>query len=67
MGPSFRLDRSDAWFRVPSHDPNLARDGGLIEQVKETYHADLPILAPVHMMKRQTRLLIDFAESFSRK
>jgi hypothetical protein len=65
MGPSFQLDRSDVWFRIPFSDPDSIRDSGLIEQVQQIYLANLPILAPARMMKRQTRVLIDFAEDFA--
>ncbi|KAK0752888.1 hypothetical protein B0T18DRAFT_395569 [Schizothecium vesticola] len=62
MGPAFQSDRSDLWFKIPFNHPSAIEEGD-VEQVGQIYRANLPILPPVTIMKRQTKMLIGFAES----
>jgi hypothetical protein len=63
MGMAFDLTRSDFWFKIPFHKLPVIREDDL-ERINVLYRANLPILPNLSMMKRQTRVLVGFAEDF---
>jgi hypothetical protein len=63
MGAEFDLNRSEFWFKVPFHNSPSVREEDL-ERINVLYRANLPILPNLGMMKRQTRVLVGFAEDY---
>jgi hypothetical protein len=63
LGPAFNLNNSAFWFRVAFHDAPCVREEDMA-QIAALYRANLPILPGLKMMKRQTKVLVDFAEDY---
>jgi hypothetical protein len=63
MGPAFNLNNSSYWFRIAFHDAPGIREEEM-EQISALYRATLPILPSLKIMKRQTKVLVDFAKDY---